>query len=86
VQGNGRRHVLRLPIRGAFSQQAADTIDWTVRCDWLQVASSCMILYTHNIMLASFYRRCDKGLRITLLAICQFEAKLERIGKVLENI
>jgi len=35
-------------IRGVFSQQAAnitqwvDTIDWTVRCDWLQVASSCI--------------------------------------------
>ena len=33
-------------IRDVFSQQAtdttqwADTIDWTVRCDWLQVASS----------------------------------------------
>jgi len=32
-------------IRDVFSQQAADatqwadTIDWTVRCDWLQVAS-----------------------------------------------
>ena len=38
-------------IRDAFSQQAADatqwadTIDWTVRCDWLQVASSPIILY-----------------------------------------
>jgi len=30
---------------------ATDTIDWTVRCDWLQVASSCIILYTHNIIL-----------------------------------
>jgi len=36
---------------GAFGQQAADIIDWTIRCDWLQVASSCVILYTHNIML-----------------------------------
>jgi len=41
-------------IRDVFSQQAADTtqwsdtIDWTVRCDWLQVASSCIILYTQN--------------------------------------
>jgi len=32
-------------IKGAFSQQEPDstqwahTIDWTVRCDWLQVAS-----------------------------------------------
>jgi len=31
--------------------QAPDTVDWTVRCDWLQVPSSCVILYTHNIML-----------------------------------
>jgi len=43
-------------IRDAFSQQAADTtqadtIDWTVCCDWLQVASSRIILYTHNAML-----------------------------------
>jgi len=41
-------------IRDVFSQQAADatqwadTIDWTVRCDWLQVASSRIISYTHN--------------------------------------
>ena len=34
---------------GAFSQWA-DTIDWTVRCDWLQVAS----VITFNIYLASF--------------------------------
>ena len=26
-------------IRDAFSQQSDDTIDWTVRCDWLQSAS-----------------------------------------------
>jgi len=32
-------------IKGAFRQQAAnstqwaDTIEWTVRCDWLQVAA-----------------------------------------------
>ena len=37
-------------IRDAFSQQAADitqwadTIDWTVRCDWLQV-TPCSITY-----------------------------------------
>jgi len=46
-----RRHVPCLPIRGVFSQQAADTIDWTVRCDWLQVASSRVKLYAHNIVL-----------------------------------
>jgi len=48
-----------LVIRDAFSQQAAyttqwaDTIDWTVRCDWLQVASSriIVIIYTHSNML-----------------------------------
>ena len=40
-------------IRDAFSQQAADTthwadtIDWTVRYDWLRVASSRIISYTH---------------------------------------
>jgi len=44
-------------IRDSFSQQAAgttqwaDTIDWTVHCDWLQVASSRVILYTHSTML-----------------------------------
>jgi len=37
-------------IRDAFSHQAA-AIDWTVRCNWLQVVSSRIILYTHNIML-----------------------------------
>ena len=40
-----------LPIRDAFSQEAADTTDLTVRCDWLQVASFCIIIYTQNIML-----------------------------------
>jgi len=45
LQGNGRRHIPCLPIRDAFSQQVADTIDWTVRCEWLQVASSCNIVH-----------------------------------------
>jgi len=42
-------------IRDAFSQQAvaitqwADTINWTVRCDWLQVASSRLIVHMHSI-------------------------------------
>jgi len=31
LQEDGRRP----PIREAISQQAADTVDWTVRCDWL---------------------------------------------------
>jgi len=41
-------------IKDVFSQQApdttqwADTIDWTVRCYWLQVASSHIVLYTHD--------------------------------------
>jgi len=45
-------------IRDAFSQQAANTtqwagtIDWTVLCcDWLQVASCRITLYTHNTRL-----------------------------------
>ena len=70
-------------IRDRFSQQAADTtqwddtFDWTVRCDWLQVASSRIILYAHNIMLIRAARlaqalqhllqvlsySCDVGLR-----------------------
>jgi len=34
-----------MPVRDAFSKQVAgatqwvDDIDWTVRCDWLQVAA-----------------------------------------------
>jgi len=49
-------------IRDAFSQQAADTthwadvIHWTVRCDWLQVASSRIIFYTHSTMLMTAAR------------------------------
>jgi len=45
-------------IRAAFSQ-CADTIDWTVRCDWLQVAS----VVTSSLQVASFnfYRSCDRG-------------------------
>jgi len=61
-------------IRDAFSQQAAtqwvDTIDWTVRCDWLQVASSRMIMSKHNMLMRAscrtcckFYRSCGKGFR-----------------------
>jgi len=44
-------------IRDAFSQQAADTTQWadtidsTLRCDWLQVASSSIILYAYNTVL-----------------------------------
>jgi len=53
LQGNGRRRVLCLPIRDAFNLQAVDTIDWMVHCDWLQVASSCFILYTHNMLMRS---------------------------------
>ena len=60
LQRNRRRHVPCLPIRGggAFSEvvnlshQAADTIDWTVRCrrsDWLQVASSHAYHYVNKV-------------------------------------
>jgi len=44
-------------IRDAFRQQVAattqwaDTIYWTVRCDWLQVASFRIMLYTHKTVL-----------------------------------
>jgi len=42
-------------IKGAFSQWA-NTIDWTVRCDWLQVASvvSYLQLESFNFYLTSF--------------------------------
>jgi len=43
-------------IRGVFSQWV-DTIDWTVRCDWLQVATVviCSLQFlTFNLYLASF--------------------------------
>jgi len=39
-----------MSIRGTFSQQAADTMHWTVRSGWLEVASS----YPHNIVLMRF--------------------------------
>jgi len=32
-----------MPVIGGAISQWADTIDWTVRCDWLQVASSVVI-------------------------------------------
>jgi len=38
LQGNGLRQVRDVRHKGTFSQWA-DTIDWTTRCDWLQVAS-----------------------------------------------
>jgi len=50
-------------IRDAFSQQVADTtqwadtIYWTIRCDWRQVASSRITVYTHNTMLMGAARR-----------------------------
>jgi len=37
--------------QAADTTQWADTIDSTVRCDWLQVTSSRIILYAHNLML-----------------------------------
>ena len=39
-----------LSRQAAGTTQWADTIDWAVRCDWLQVASSRMMLCTHNTM------------------------------------
>jgi len=65
LKGNGRRHVSCLPIRGASSQQAADTVDWTVRCDWLQVANSRKFsqdLRKSYRTSCKFYRCCDSGL------------------------
>ena len=60
-------------IRDAFSQQAADasrwadTIDWTVRCDWLQVASSRIILHTRSNMLMRVARLAHlSDLRISI--------------------
>ena len=69
-------------VMPVISQQAADaahwadTIDWTVRCDWLQVASCRIILYTRNTnyyanegykckccrTCCEFYRSCEAGL------------------------
>jgi len=43
---------------GAFSQWA-DTIDWTVRCDWLQVAS--IVTYSLKVVSFTFYGSCEKG-------------------------
>jgi len=55
LQGNGRRHVPCLSIRGAHSQQAADTIHSTVRCDWLQPVSC---KFMHNIVHAQYDVLC----------------------------
>jgi len=49
--GGATSLVCQSGTRSVSNQQAVDTIDWTVRCDWLQVASFCIILYTQNIML-----------------------------------
>jgi len=54
LQGNGRRHVRDACHQGRVNQQAPDTtqwagtVNWTVRCDWLQVAIYRIIMYTHN--------------------------------------
>jgi len=53
LKGNERRHYPCPPIRVAFSQQATDTIDWTVRCDWLQPASGKNFL--HNTVHARYH-------------------------------
>jgi len=51
-------------IRGAFSQWA-NTIDWTVRCDWLQDASA----VTCSLQVVSFNldRNCDGSFSIEML-------------------
>jgi len=50
----GATSVMPTVIRVAFSQWA-DTIDRTVRCDWLQVAS----VVTCSLQSFNFYRSCD---------------------------
>jgi len=52
LQGNGRRHALCLPIRGLLSQQADDTINWAVHCDWLQPGNW---KFLYNIVHAQYY-------------------------------
>jgi len=44
-------------IRDAFSQWT-DTIDWTVRCDWLQAAS--VVTYSLQVVTFNFYHSCDR--------------------------
>ena len=40
--------------------QWADTVDWTVRCDWLRVAS--VVTCSLQVVSLNFYRSCDRGL------------------------
>jgi len=69
--------------RSVSSQQAAatthwaDTIDWTARCDWLQVASFRIILYTHNTMLMRA-ERLVQVLQVTCGISCKFYRTCDR--------
>jgi len=74
-----------MPVIGdVFSQQAAastqyaDTIDWTVRCGWLQVASSHIILYTHKTMLMRSARLVVQVLQDCLQVLSQLRTGLKR--------
>jgi len=60
-------------IRGAFSQ-SADTIDWTVRCDWLQLASWKFLLLTFILQVLPYScGTCDSLLLCNLeLESCTF--------------
>jgi len=59
-------------IRDTFSQQAADTISWTVRCDWLQVASSRVILDMHNNTMLTTAARLPGLLANVIIAAITF--------------
>jgi len=53
----GATSVMPLSVIGDVFSQWADTIDWAVRCDWLQVASvvTCSLqVLTFNFNRASF--------------------------------
>ena len=50
-------------IRGAF-RPWADTVDWTVRCDWLQVAS--VLTCSLQVVSFNFCRICYRGLTETV--------------------
>jgi len=49
--GGASTSVMPVSQQMADTTHWANTIDWMVRCDWLQVASSRLILYTHNTTL-----------------------------------
>jgi len=53
-----------MPVIGDAFSQWADTIDWTVRCDWLRVAS----VVTCSLQVVSFMVVVNRGL--TSLNVC----------------